>query len=693
MNEKNAYQETILKLFITILFSFCIAIAGTVLLGVCIKNRTDVNALIQEAVAVLPLEASDLQPEPWEMTGYVFLWLLFFFAFAITYFITEKKKLANKWLELLTVVSCVLLLAGFVYAFFFAEEDEFYINMSYYMSPIIAILITALMLLAIVLLQRMNICRNKIIMIGCDSISLIMILFAARVCYVPVPVYGTNMFHANGFFTAIYNVYYGATLGVDFIPEYGTYAYLFVPIFKIIGFTMRKYAFIIMLMCLVIMLCWFYVIRSLIRNPILKVLSLASAIYLDVYFAINAHGEQFIAQHFPFRIFFPTIMVAYVAFGMNKKIFARKAFQFVGFTITVCSLIMNLESGITTTSTWAAVCFAVGFSSLKEKHIHDNNDNIIGVVRCEKNKLFRLLAAVVVRFLSAIILWIGTIVIVGYIRTGSIVNISDLFYTSRVFAQIGYGMLPLPNYLHVYIFVFLLLAISLGFSLCPLFSSKKVYVKDTITTLALSVTGILMLIYYMGRTHNRSLFQWLFPCVILISFFADRFIDDVKGYRRFRGGIRLMACGITTLLISILSVYSFSILYVLHNSELYNDFRYRQNTGYLDDSVKKEIEILMKYENEDGTINYFGDYAAILSLYVGLENTYLGKMPTDLYAWEEYESLMDWIKNTEGAIILDSRAMSQIELFEEENFDAIIKEKNYGVIDESGMSKVYGHIE
>ena len=140
--ETKRNETNYLKLYLTILFSFCMALICTAILGVLIKNGTSADALIQEAISHYPLKAEDLWPEPWEMVCYVFLWCSFVIIFVITYVLTEKKNLEDNLLASVSTIVSMVLVCGFFYALFFAEKDRFYTNMSWYMYPIIAIIIS-----------------------------------------------------------------------------------------------------------------------------------------------------------------------------------------------------------------------------------------------------------------------------------------------------------------------------------------------------------------------------------------------------------------------------------------------------------------------------------------------------------------------------------------------------------------------
>ena len=624
------------------------------------------NSYIEYVVEKYPVSSADALPEPWEMTGFVFFWILYALSFIIIYGWLEKKnvRIARGTAPLVSVILTIL---G-TYILFHAEEDMFYINMSWFMKwygIVISIVLFAI-------LTYISIKKDIAILVDCISIGLIVV--SSAFCFVRNPLFGTNAFHFNGFFTTIYNVYNGATLGVDSKIIYGTYGYLFFPLYKILGLSLRSYAMITACMCLTVLSCEYCVIRNLIENPILRLMSVMVCIYINVFFAVNAHYEQFITQHFPMRVFFPMIMVAWITMTAKKGILSDGRETVIGIMICYLAFMMNLESAVTTSLTWASGMF---FYQMSRRETGEKPWQMI-------NSLVKLLLGIVVAFAG----WILTIEAITVYRTGNWLAISEFYSTQVVFSKAGYGMLPLPDYLHIYIFVFLLYALFLGVGIQRIFFDRNgYYYKDQIS-FALSVSGILMLIYYMGRTHNRSLFTWLCPSAILLTYILDTI---VKNHIVLIGNKFKITCiGITGVIIfSILSVYALSSIYVLKESELYQDFIDRQIQDNYDDTINSEIDFLNKYA-ENGSVNYIGNYSAGILLAAGLKNNFLGEMALCWYSWDDYKYIERFIESCEGIIIIEGNAYNQIETYIPNEFEQIMISKGYRIIDESSLSKAWG---
>lgn len=205
----------------------------------------------------------------------------------------------------------------------------------------------------------------------------------------------------------------------------------------------------------------------------------------------------------------------------------------------------------------------------------------------------------------------------------------------------------------------------------------------------LSVAGIIMLIYYMGRTHNRSLFTWLCPCFILLVFILENVFRIIKR-EGVKKGEMLCAFIIIGLLFTGISVYGTSEIYVLKNSERYRDFINRQLENNYDDFINIEIALLHKYEDNHGTVNYLGDYAAVISMAADVKNNFLGEMAVDWFTWDDYGYIESFLESCDGYIIIDSTASAKINEFIPEEFSNIISAKGYSIVDESERSVVYG---
>lgn len=659
MNHTQAY-----KFCLSFVWGGVIAAVLTKIAASFIKTDESYFALAEK----YPLDMADVLPEPQEMTGFVLFWLIYAVSFFLLYSLFDKV-VANGRRGVVGCVGMILTVVG-TFVLLFAEEDYFYINMSWFMRWQGAVLSALIFGGMFLVSQRFDLERLF------DVLSVVLICGSSLFCFVRNPLFGTNMFHFNGFFTTIYNAYYGAALGVESKIIYGTYAYLFVPIYKLIGLSLSNYALITMIMCMIIMLCEFYILRNLVVNPVIRFLALSVCIYINVYFAVNAHYEQFITQHFPMRIFFPMIMMAYIVCSAKKNKLLEKGRFLVGVMICYLAFMMNLESAVTTCLTWVSACFYSQLTSLCNSSV--------------KNKIqggARIAVAAAAGAAAAFLMWLLTVEAVCFMKTGGVIKVSELYATQMIFSKVGYGMLPLPDYFHLYIFVFLIYALFLGMGIWQIFFEKAEDVFRGQITFGLSVTGILMLIYYMGRTHNRSLFTWLGPCVILLSYLSEK---TLAGFGNAHGKTLkfcLASTGVLTFLI--LSIYASSEIYILKNSEYFQDYAERQIKNNYDEKIYTEIDLLKKYA-DNGTVNYIGNYAAGISMAAGVKNNFQGEMAACWYSWDDYQYIQNFIKNCNGYVIIDSTALSQINKYIQDEFNEIMEEKGYTVIDNSGISTVYG---
>lgn len=617
-----------------------------------------------------PIQIDDVLPEPQEMTGFVLFWMLYAVIFLVLFYLFDRYKMKCR-VEVVYMTGTVLAAVG-ACVLLLAEEDRFYINMSWFMNWEMGLVIVMAGLSALHLSHKIE---TTVIF---DALSVLLACVSCVFCYVRNPLFGTNAFHFNGYFTTIYNVYHGAVLGVDSNIIYGTYGYLLYPVYKLIGLSLESYAVTTMIMCLMVLLCEWHTIRNLIDNPVIRFLAFSGCVYINVFFAVNAHYEQFITQHFPMRVFFPMIMVAYITSALKRQNILNKKSFYGGFLICYFAFMMNLESAVTTCLSWASACF---FHHMMTGHKQGTS---IGIRRH-----IWFVMGLIVGITSAFAAWVATIEIIAYIKAGGFIAISELYSTQVVFAKIGYGMLPLPNYVHVYMFVFLVYALFLGIAFKQLFWGIMLSddVKSQIT-FALSVTGIFMLIYYMGRTHNRSLFAWLSPCFILLAYLFENTSRLVRsGISRCDRVLALIASGI---IFVVVSVYGTSTIYLLKNSDMYQDFINRQIENNFDEIFSDEIELLHKHA-KDGSVNYLGNYAAGIAMTADVHNNFLGEMAIDWLSWDDYRYIEDFLRECDGAIIIDGTASEHISAYIPDSFNQIINEKEFEIIDSSDLSVVYGY--
>lgn len=397
-----------------------------------------------------PLDMEQVLPEPQEMTGFVLFWITYALCFLFLFYLFEKRDI-RVHSGVVFVAGAVLALVG-SYVLLFAEEDQFYISMSWFMDWRMLFCVT------VICASIYGISVVKDISKAADIVSLILVCVSSLFCFVRNPLFGTNAWHFNGYFATVYNVYNGAVLGIDSNIIYGTYAYLFYPIYKLIGLSLTSYAFVTMVMCLIIMLCERYIIRVLIDNAVLRLLAISGCIYINVFFAVHVHYEQFITQHFPMRIFFPMVMLAFVVFLSKRNKLTNNKYYALGIVLCYLSFMMNLESAVTTSMVWISACFYNKMMENKMKSkMHD-------LWKCVVFALKHVAGMII-----AMLCWVLCIELITYWKAGQFIEISHLYSTQLVFSKIGYGMLPLPDYIHVYMFVFLIYALFLGIALKQIF--------------------------------------------------------------------------------------------------------------------------------------------------------------------------------------------------------------------------------
>ena len=90
------------------------------------------DAFIDSVIKQYPVSAEDVLPEPWEMTGFFMFWIFFAVAFLIIYGFIDKR-VSDSRNSIICSVAAVLTIIG-KYILFTAEEDFFYINMSWFMK-------------------------------------------------------------------------------------------------------------------------------------------------------------------------------------------------------------------------------------------------------------------------------------------------------------------------------------------------------------------------------------------------------------------------------------------------------------------------------------------------------------------------------------------------------------------------------
>ena len=610
-----------------IYISFCVAVAVLLIIGYII-HITVPDILDSEYISnnyIIPKE--QFCAEKSEHVQYVTLTLLFPIIYVLIYKLLQKINIPlqkNKLMYIITKVTLIItLIMLLVLLFVFIQRCGFSWT-TYVLESVACILVLQLF--------KDNNNNNKIY----KFVIIIELLLIQVLTYLYINQSFTQFdylaYHVDAYYYPILKITNGMTPYVDFAPLYGCYSYVFALLEAIFNNHSLLFFSIIVAFCVEIILINLGIfINKTIRNKIIALYTLIAVTFPLIIFHFCKNLAPYI-QYMPHRVLFNSILLLYVSIYLNNREKKNKnLLQLFGFLICTCAIMWNLEGGIVTLIVWMALLIyeVLFYNSLKDKK------TIIQILK------------IMVEFLGSILIAFLAIIMITYFRTKQIVGINDIILSQLLFYKYGFNMLKMKliDLWILWVFIYL---IGLAITLKKLFflnSDKRNLFKQYATIFVLSILGIGVFSYYLGRSCDDTLMSTIYPGIILTGIYADIMIRRIY-YIRDRA-IRVEEKIIILIFLLIITVLS---SLTIHNLVFNNNIH-----TYMNKKKLNSISVLNDFSKYD--MDKFDLICLKESLYYKKYNIADKKKfaaLVDIFRYNELDKIMEFICNTENNVIIDN---------------------------------------
>lgn len=501
-----------------------LSILGTVLLLsilitiIPLIYHPDLSKIKEIAYKETILLSEDTVPEPVERMQY--LLAVFFSPLFIlgTYFLGKrivkkiKLKMINNVYYVLTYTS-VFMMIIFVNFLWLRNYESFSylgkinnLKSSFFQLGISLLLLFSFYILIILLIKNLsraavNKIFNNLLLIFASVIIIFMILSNTY----NFDQTHSDQKHFDAVFYSVSQVMAGKTLLVNFLNQYGLYPHFLEPIFKIIGFSMLKFSFVMGLLVGISFLFLFLTIKKVIVNNLLGFLGFVSIIYFSFIVRLNWDYDVYY-QFWPIRFFFPSLVIFLTSLYFTKR---SRFLYYLVYMVSSVAVLWNMDTGLVVFFSWLLVLFYSEFLPFNLKKI-----------------TYHLFSGIVIFLLT--VMFYGLSI---FLRSGTFPNFLEAFFYQKIFYLSGYFMIPMPLF-HAWNLIILLYLIGLLYSIKRVIISKNhnLIMKDKIIFF-LSVLGLGVFSYYQGRSHNYVLGPVTYPAVMLLTIYADNLWDKIKQYQ------------------------------------------------------------------------------------------------------------------------------------------------------------------
>ena len=328
----------------------------------------------------------------------------------------------------------------------------------------------------------------------------------------------------------------GKTLLVDMPAQYGLYAEMVAPVFRIIGLSVLKFTTLCAVLQVASLCAVFYVVQKVVREPALRIAIAGALVMVTCETPVWLIGiDERYFQYWPIRFIWPALSVLAFYWFCNRQSVSRALIVSI---IGAIGTLWNADSGLAIEIAFGA--FLVGkWLFFFEYRRHSSTR--------QRLYLIRLLAWHVAIFAVAV----GSMSIYLTAKSGHGLHWSWLSTYQRLFYGLGFMMMPMPLRPNPWMLVLATYLMGIMTAVSSWVRGHMAKRADLI--LFISFLGLGLFLYYEGRSHVFNLIKVCWPALILAVILADRVVRSVRAGRLQRVHLYVPAVVLAVLLFCCLS--------------------------------------------------------------------------------------------------------------------------------------------
>lgn len=320
---------------------------------------------------------------------------------------------------------------------------------------------------------------------------------------------------ADAVMYTISQVFAGKTVLVDMPSQYGLFAEIVAPLFRVIDLSVFSFTALWAILQVVSLSAVFHVMQKYIREPAIKVTAGLALVMLTFETSLWLIGiDERYWQYWPIRFLWPALSVlAFHSYTRRNTIGRLLVVSAIG----AIGSIWNADSGLVIVIALAA--FIVGkltFLFVKQR----------ATSRRERRDLITALA------LHAAIFVLAVAAMTAYLmaKSGHALNWGWLFEYQRIFYGTGFMMMPIPTAKpSPWMPIIAVYLVGMMYALSSWMKYPQARASDLM--FYLSFLGVGLFVYYEGRSHILNLVTVCWPALMLAAILSDRVV------RAYRAGL------------------------------------------------------------------------------------------------------------------------------------------------------------
>ena len=222
-----------------------------------------------------------------------------------------------------------------------------------------------------------------------------------------------DIYHHTAHFNSVFMIHNNIPYSKNMYSILGHYALLMEPFFKVFGLNVKIYAVLLSILCGISSLCVIMTIFLVIKSSFFRILGILITFF--IYFTMEFNYYAIV----PLRIFFPSIIILYMAIIGNRK---NILLTILGYFLASLSILWNAETGL--------VCLASLFISNIYVYCYD-------LTFKDKKLYFNILLFAILSICSLLLSYLILNICNIYLLGGEKQNIKDLLFP-LITGQVNY---------------------------------------------------------------------------------------------------------------------------------------------------------------------------------------------------------------------------------------------------------------
>jgi hypothetical protein len=435
----------------------------------------------------------------------------------------------------------------------------------------------------------------------------------------------------NAVFYVITQVYAGKSLLVDINCQYGLFAWLLNPVFKVIGLSTYNMGMVMALLDGVSFLLIYLGIKKLIRNDLFSFIVFICLIFWQYWQLKLPFGEEprFYYQYWPIRLLFPALsfylIVSYIGETEKNK---KRLLPVLGL-VSSFAILWNLDTGIVVYGATAiALLFAAFYTAPKKEAIKQS----MGYAAWMLGSLLFVLA----------LFFVST-----KMHAGVWPDLMQIFAFQKIFYISGFFMMPMVA-VH---FWNLPVIVYIAAGVYCVYHSRKENQRDLPVIVFLFILGIGLFAYFQGRSFDTTIDMVMYPAIIILGIFCHKLFRQIAIYKPGLNEVTLfllvpfifIADGAFSMVYYTPSAHSFA----WNNATVVDEEREQDlapRLNFVKNNLHPKDTVLILSKNYEGYYYAAGQYYNPLHL----------PGSTEILFKSEIDTLLNFIKTTKYPIVLDA---------------------------------------